>query len=877
MVLTTMLLPNLVLAGVSEAVAYLSNPSQTQDAWITMALVAAGEPGLTGDHLKSVNSENAIDYCAPILAITALGEDPRTYPNQDYVAKLKTFWDGTQLGNSAYLNDDIFGLLALISSGESTHNTVVTGIKEYLLSQQNQDGGWGFSVGGDSDTNMTSMATMALLETGVSSQNAVITNAITYLQDAQNSDGGFPWSPTSPWGKDSDASSDAWVISAIYALDQNPEAGNWVSDTGHNPVEHLLTLQTETGFFEYQTGSGEDSFSPVTTSYAVVALSGKTFPVGYYKVPAQGPALNVHLVIKGEAGIICDTNVRADTALNTIVNAAEICGYTYNIQDSSFGQYLSQINDEAAAGAVGWLYYVNSVLPNVGAADYSLFEGDEVLWYYGEWGWDDITLLEDGASEIAITVDYPISITVPSTVTDATVNVSALKADDGNKAVATVPEITLNVTTSLSATPVKVIIPANTTITAPTGWSGIINAPRIESNDSITVVPDSGNKATISSVIEVGYGDVELTFNKAVRLLIPEASGKYAGYSRGGNFTKITATCSADSQAAGEALTAGGDCKIDVSSDLIVWTKHFTKFVTYTQTEISAPTGGGGFIPTTYCVSIEYDEWQNVCVDGQQYRNVLSLTPVNCTLTGEQENKRKRTCVEDQEEKNNAPEEEEIESEEEKVLGVKIENPNTSEPVENIIDAGLIYFSKVELIVADVGAKRDLVKEKEGVNKYTKPLTKDLERLSSENVNAITNFIVYGNKDTQKLGAGERAGVLNSYKSSFNKLPSTQAEWEDVIKIGSKILPDEINLQAEDKAKIEFKKVYERDVDMDNSSDKTAVEMIAYGLRPEKRNLDSERVGIRAFIEVYNYLPTVAMDWDIIRAIAYSGVKKTEI
>ncbi len=87
-------------------------------------------------------------------------------------------------------------------------------------------------------------------------------------------------------------------------------------------------------------------------------------------------------------------------------------------------------------------------------------------------------------------------------------------------------------------------------------------------------------------------------------------------------------------------------------------------------------------------------------------------------------------------------------------------------------------------------------------------------------------------------------------------------------------MPIETNTAAEDKAKIEFKKVYQRDVDMENSNDKTAIDMIAYGLRPEKRDLDSERVGIRAFIEIYNYLPTSARDWDIVRAVAYSGAIK---
>jgi len=357
--------------------------------------------------------------------------------------------------------------------------------------------------------------------------------------------------------------------------------------------------------------------------------------------------------------------------------------------------------------------------------------------------------------------------------------------------------------------------------------------------------------------------------------LIPEAAGKEAGYSRGGDFTKITEVCSADNQSTGDALEAGAECKIDIGDDLVIWTKHFTRFVSYTQTEIIdvAPTGGGGFIPATSCASVEYDEWQNTCIDGWQYRDVLSLTPANCALTVEQESGGKRICVKDKEKSNNILEEnkEEENKDEEEVLDVETENLNTPQPAEDTVDIGIVYFSDVKLIIADVGVKRDLVKEKEGVSKYTKPLIRDVGELSSEHVNAITNFVVYGTKNTEKLGAGERAGVLNSYKSIFSKLPTTQIEWEDVIKISSGTLPNETNSKAEDKAKKEFKKVYQREVSMENSNDKTAINKIAYGLRPEQRDLDSERAGIRSFVEIYNYLPTSAIDWDTVRAIAYSG------
>lgn len=208
------------------------------------------------------------------------------------------------------------------------------------------------------------------------------------------------------------------------------------------------------------------------------------------------------------------------------------------------------------------------------------------------------------STEVMIGSDVPnnSTISIPSTINNANLNLSALmNGTDATFATG----LTINSETSIGE--VNVQIPQNTLISGEAGWEGVVNLPQIQENSSITVTPDSGYSASVSSVLEIGYGDVALTFDQAVRIKLTGQAGKYIGYSRNDIFTPITATCSADSQAAGNALTAGGDCKIDVGSDLIIWTKHFTKFATYTQTAIPVPAappassgggGGGGSVST---------------------------------------------------------------------------------------------------------------------------------------------------------------------------------------------------------------------------------------------------------------------------------------
>ncbi len=219
-----------------------------------------------------------------------------------------------------------------------------------------------------------------------------------------------------------------------------------------------------------------------------------------------------------------------------------------------------------------------------------------------------VTITDDGANkDLAVTADTPadVKITVPASVTDATVSVSALLNAPvaGTVTTTALPALDIAANTSVSADPVQVTIPAGATVSAPEGWNGAIHMPAVRSNGSVTVTPDTGKTATVNAVIEIGYGDVPLTFNKAVRILIPGQAGKDVGYSRGGVFTKITNVLSSDSQEAGDALISGGDGKIDVGDDLVIWTKHFTQFVTYTQTAVvsdtTAPSWSSGSLTTS--------------------------------------------------------------------------------------------------------------------------------------------------------------------------------------------------------------------------------------------------------------------------------------
>ncbi|MGI6487477.1 MAG: S-layer homology domain-containing protein [Syntrophothermaceae bacterium] len=219
----------------------------------------------------------------------------------------------------------------------------------------------------------------------------------------------------------------------------------------------------------------------------------------------------------------------------------------------------------------------------------------------------DATVVQKMFQAIAVTEEQksvdissetiPVKITVPDEVTDAILDMQRLLEKTDNKVTTReLPEIKIEASVPASSTtPVKLEIPQGAAITASTDWDGTINVPREVAKDQVTIKPDSGKTATVTAVIEVGAGDIELTFTKPVKLVIPGQAGKDAGFQRGETFTPITTVLTATTQEEVDAeLGDKKEGKQDVDDDLVIWTKHFTKFVTYEQTATSGDDGDGG-------------------------------------------------------------------------------------------------------------------------------------------------------------------------------------------------------------------------------------------------------------------------------------------
>ena len=249
-------------------------------AWVTMAIAAAGEdphdwrvgnnPSIV-DYLAANANEaaSAADYARMILAIVATDEDPANFGGVDFVNLLKGQYNNNQIGDDSLLNDDFWGVIALISAGESPSSEIAANSVAFIKNHQNAtDHGWSWGVGQDSDVDSTASAIMALIAAGESPSSSVITNGLAYIKSTQMDNGGFEsWGATNP-------STDSWAIDAIVAAGQDPTGDAWTKN-GNTPDDDLLSFQNADGSFPDWQGNP----SPWVTSYAIPALLGKPYPV----------------------------------------------------------------------------------------------------------------------------------------------------------------------------------------------------------------------------------------------------------------------------------------------------------------------------------------------------------------------------------------------------------------------------------------------------------------------------------------------------------------------------------------------------------------------------------------------------------------------
>ncbi|MEM2202466.1 MAG: prenyltransferase/squalene oxidase repeat-containing protein [Candidatus Bathyarchaeia archaeon] len=420
----------------SKALNYLKSIQQSDgkisdfatSCWAVMAIAAAGE---NPNNWKGSNGKSIVDYLIEnkgqvnlniptdvarfILAMTAAGENPRDIGGTNYVEILKGFFNNSQIGSPSQLNDDFWGVMALVSAGEDANSTIIRESVNFIKTHQNADGGWSWAVGVASDVDDTAAAVMALISAGEDCLTSTIVNALQYLKSQQQSNGGFP-----SWGVVNSAS-DSWAIDAICSVGQNP--ADWKVNN-ISVVDHLLSLQNADGSFNWTPSTPANK--ALMTSYAIVALCLRHYPTNglpiYIRIEGKQATIWRRKVFVAASIVVDDSGqshyLPKPTVLGALDKAAELGGFAYKVRQTGFGLYVYSIAGEEAAGLSGWMYRVDYYMPYVGMAD---FEWNitsppnpphkELLIYYGDWTnlplkiWVDKTEVHIGEN-ITVLVTY---------------------------------------------------------------------------------------------------------------------------------------------------------------------------------------------------------------------------------------------------------------------------------------------------------------------------------------------------------------------------------------------------------------------------------------------------------------------------------------
>lgn len=268
----------LLKSDIDDAGLILGNQSLTE--WAAMSLAAGDE---SANRLAEAVvayepkvSDGTNEIARHILALVALGYDPRNVNEIDYVARLKDTQSGKQFGSEAFVNDDIFSGLALLAAGEAGDAAEVKVALQAAKAGINKDGGVAFAV----ENNVSDVDTTAFFVQFVSAAQAQGNTmpikgahqaAIHYVLQQQNLDGGFGYSDFQP----SNSSSTAVVVQALHSIGRNP---GQVLRNKRSAYNYLASIQKDSGQFAYSVNVSSN-YDVLNTAYAIIGLFHKSLPV----------------------------------------------------------------------------------------------------------------------------------------------------------------------------------------------------------------------------------------------------------------------------------------------------------------------------------------------------------------------------------------------------------------------------------------------------------------------------------------------------------------------------------------------------------------------------------------------------------------------
>jgi Prenyltransferase and squalene oxidase repeat len=356
---------------------------------------AAGPGGAATDAERGILAGVAGGIQPSRLAATTEAE------KGNLVARVAELFDGTQVGSTGLLNDDIFGVLALNQVGAP--QPLLQRLVDYLRTKQLADGGWSWSASpsASEDTDTTGAAIAAFCAAGVPTSDPALARALELLHSLQDpTTGGFLAPP--PFGVGVNADTTAWVTSGLIQCDIDPQSPEWTTAEGKTPLDYLVSLQRPDGHFdwtdEFAGGAFEtyDAVRPLAgvafSTGAPARLDGTSPAVRPAAAVAEGTTVPVTLVIDhGPANAdvrMCRVDVPSGADLETLLATAESesapsdCVSEFATAAAEGGTAIDSLDGVAADSDYRWKVRVDGGPASVASSEPIGF-GDLVFLQYG--------------------------------------------------------------------------------------------------------------------------------------------------------------------------------------------------------------------------------------------------------------------------------------------------------------------------------------------------------------------------------------------------------------------------------------------------------------------------------------------------------------
>jgi hypothetical protein len=152
---------------------------------------------------------------------------------EEFIAQKAASWEGNPKG--VYLQDVNYALMGLTAAGASRSEEVAGKVARYLVSLQQQDGGWGFSAG-TSDPFATGQTVYALRQAGFTEEDSPVARGIQWLVSHQKKDGG--------WGAGGSGKAEAlWAVLGLVSVDVVSVAVSGIRDGEHVAPEQTIQVE----------------------------------------------------------------------------------------------------------------------------------------------------------------------------------------------------------------------------------------------------------------------------------------------------------------------------------------------------------------------------------------------------------------------------------------------------------------------------------------------------------------------------------------------------------------------------------------------------------------------------------------------------------